>query len=348
VLKRNRSSKKTTVVGLELDPSHVAAAEVSVNGSITVTRGAVAPLRPGIIRDGEVADPQGLTEALKTLFAEHDLPRRVRLGVSNQRIVVRSLDLPPIDDPKALAATVRVEAPDHIPMPMDEAILDFQPLGRVVNPQGQERERVVVVAVRREMIDRVVGAAKDAGLHLEGIDLSAFAMVRAVGETGDDAVLYANIAGLTNVAVANGSGCLFTRASAGGLDAMVHTLSERGGLTTEHAREWLKHVGLARPVEEVEGDEAIVAATRAVLEEGVQQLADSVRNSLNFYRTQEASERVERGVVTGPVVEIPGFVEQLATELRLPLEHAAVEVADEQGSPALLTVAAGLAVEARP
>ena len=103
---------------------------------------------------------------------------------------------------------------------------------------------------------------------------------------------------------------------------MVHTLSERGGLTTEHAREWLKHVGVARPVEEVEGDEAIVAATRAVLEEGVHQLADSVRNSLNFYRTQEASERVERGVVTGPIVEIPGFVERLAAELRLPLEHA--------------------------
>jgi type IV pilus assembly protein PilM len=349
VLKRNRASKKkTTVVGLELDPSHVAAAEVSVNGSITVTRGAVAPLRPGIIRDGEVADPQGLTDALKALFAEHDLPRRVRLGVSNQRIVVRSLDLPPLEDPKALATAVKVEAPDHIPMPMDEAILDFQPLGTVVNPQGQERSRVVVVAVRREMIDRVVGAAKDAGLQIEGIDLSAFAMVRAVGETGDDAVLYANIAGLTNVAVANGSGCLFTRASAGGLDAMIHTLSERGGLTIEHSREWLKHVGLARPVDEVEGDEAIVTATRAVLEEGVQQLADSVRNSLNFYRTQEASERVERGVVTGPVVEIPGFVERLATELRLPLEHAAVEVAEEQGSPALLTVAAGLAVEARP
>jgi type IV pilus assembly protein PilM len=349
VLKRNRSSKKTTVVGLELDPSHVAAAEVSVNGSITVTRGAVAPLRPGVIRDGEVADPQALTEAIKTLFAEHDLPKRVRLGVSNQRIVVRALDLPPLDDPKQLAAAVRVEAPDHIPMPMDEAILDFQPLGKIVNGQQQERERVVVVAVRREMIDRVVGAARDAGLQLEGIDLSAFAMVRAIGQDEEDAVLYVNVAGLTNVAVANGSGCLFTRASAGGLDAMVATLAERGGLTTEHAREWLKHVGLAKELEEVEGDDAIVTTTRAVLEEGVHQLADSVRNSLNFYRTQESSERVERGVVTGPIIEIPGFVERLSAELRLPLEHAAVEVdGADQPSPALLTIAAGLAVEARP
>jgi type IV pilus assembly protein PilM len=348
VFKRNRSPKKTTVVGLELDPSHIAAAEVSVNGSITVTRGAVAPLRPGIVRDGEVADPQALTDALKALFAEHDLPRRVRLGISNQRIVVRALDLPPLDDPKALAAAVKVEAPDHIPMPMDEAILDFQPLGKVVNAQGQERSRVVVVAVRREMIERLIGAARQAGLQLAGIDLSAFAMVRAVGESEEDAVLYVNVAGLTNVAVANGSGCLFTRASSGGMDAMVHMLCERGGLTTEHAREWLKHVGLATAIEEVEGDEAIVQATRTVLEEGVSSLADSVRNTLNFYRTQESSERVDRGIVTGPVVEIPGFVEKLAHELRLPLQHAAVAVEDEQGSAAHLTVAAGLAVESRP
>jgi type IV pilus assembly protein PilM len=348
VFKKKRSSKNSTVVGLELDPSHVAAAEVTVNGSITVTRGAVAPLAPGVIRDGEVADAQALADTLKALFAEHDLPRRVRLGVSNQRIVVRALDLPPLDDPKELASAVRVEAPDHIPMPMDEAILDFQPLGKVVNSAGQERSRVVVVAVRREMIDRIVGAARQAGLQLEGIDLSAFAMVRAVGKTNDDAVLYVNVAGLINVAVANGSGCLFTRAAAGGLNAMVHTLCERGGLTTEHAREWLKHVGLARPVEEIEGDEAIIAATRQVLEEGAHELADTLRNSLNFYRTQESSERVERGVLTGPVVEIPGFVERLSTALRLPLEPAAVEVAEDLPSAALLTVAAGLAVEARP
>ena len=79
--------------------SHIAAAEVAVNGSITVKRGAVAELRPGILRDGEVTDAPALAEALKTFFAENDLPTRVRLGVANQRIVVRSIDLPPLGFP---------------------------------------------------------------------------------------------------------------------------------------------------------------------------------------------------------------------------------------------------------
>ena len=178
------------------------------------------------------------TEALKTFFAENDLPKNVRLGVANQRIVVRSLDLPPLEDPKQLDAAVRAEAPDHIPMPMDEAILDYVPLG-LVQTVGGPRMRVVIVAARRELIDRLVSAAKDAGLKVEGIDLAAFGMVRALASKEEEsgAVLYINVAGLTNVAVANHTGCLFTRAAAGGLSAIVATLAERRSLTLEHARD---------------------------------------------------------------------------------------------------------------
>ena len=129
-------------------------------------------------------------------------------------------------------------------------------------------------------------------------------------------MLYVSVGGLTNVAVANASGCLFTRAAAGGLDAMVHTLSERRGLTLEHARQWMTHVGLHAPLEDDRGRPRPDGRVRTVLEEGVHQLADTVRNSLNFYRMQESAEQVETGVLTGPAVAIPGFVEPLSEQLR--------------------------------
>jgi type IV pilus assembly protein PilM len=343
-----KKQRSATVVGLDLDPSHIAAAEVQVNGSVTVKKGAVVALRPGVLRDGEASDPAALAEALRELFEANDLPRRVRLGIANQRIVVRSLDLPVIEDPKGLAAAVQQEAPDHIPMPMDEAVVDFQSLGVVDTPAGP-RSRVVIVAVRREMIERLVSATREAGLELEGIDLAAFGMVRALAPAASEhAILYVNVAGLTNVAVANGSGCLFTRAAAGGLDAVVHNLSERRGLTQEHARQWMQHVGLLTPLEDVEGDEELIAATRAALEEGVHQLADTVRNSLNFYRMQDGAENVERALLTGPVLAIPGFADKLSEQLKLPVEPAFVVVdGDGEADPARLAVAAGLAVEDR-
>jgi type IV pilus assembly protein PilM len=345
VFKRKRASK-TYLVGLELDPGHLAAAEVTADGTLSLERGAVAHLRPGVLRDGDVTDAPALTEALRALFAEHELPKRVRLGIANQRIVVRSLDLAVTDDEKALFASARALAPDHIPMPIEEAVLDMQSLGPVNTPAGP-RIRVVVVAVRREMVERVAAAVQAAGLQLEGIDLSAIGMVRALGSAHDDAVLYVNVAGLTNVAVANTDGCLFTRAAAGGIEGIAQTLAERRGLTMEHARQWLTHVGLVTPVEAVDGDPDLVAATRAVLEEGVHQLADTVRNSLNFYRTQDNSQPVERGVLTGPAVTIPGFVEALGEQLRLPLETRVVEAAEALDA-GRLTVAAGLAVAERP
>jgi type IV pilus assembly protein PilM len=339
-----KRSSQTTTIGLELDPGHVAAAEVGVNGSITLKRGAVAHLRPGVLRDGEVVDAPELAQTIKGLFEEHDLPRNVRIGIAHQRIVVRTLDLPVFEDEKALAAAVKVEAPDHIPMPIGEAILDWRSLGTVQSSSGP-RTRVVVVAVRREMVDRLVGVAREAGLSVAGIDLSAFGMIRALGPAAGAARIYVNVAGLTNVAVANASGCLFTRAASGGLEEMAHLLSERRGLTMEHAHQWMRHVGLVTPLEELEGDPELVAAVRTALTEGVHQLADTVRNSLNFYQMQESAERVEDGVLTGPAVEIAGFAERLSEQLKLPLLPAVVKADGEQGSLGSLTVAAGLAVE---
>jgi type IV pilus assembly protein PilM len=150
-----------------------------------------------------------------------------------------------------------------------------------------------------------------------------------------------------NVAVANAGGCLFTRASAGGVEAIAIGLADRRGLTLEHARAWLTHVGLTAPLDGIDGDAEIVAAARAALEDGVRELADHIRTSLNFYRTQDASETVELGYVTGTAVSIPGFVERLGEALRLPLE-ARVIPGPEDVDAGRLTVAAGLAVAERP
>ncbi|CAA9463928.1 MAG: hypothetical protein AVDCRST_MAG38-490 [uncultured Solirubrobacteraceae bacterium] len=344
-----RHKGPVTVVGLDLDPSHIAAVELVPGAEMAIKRSALARLRPGVVRDGEVAEPEALSEALRELFDGHDLPKRVRIGVANQRIVVRTMDLEPLLDDKALTAAVHAHAADHIPMPMNEAVLDFQRLGIVDTTEGP-RTRVLIVAVRREVVERLAQTARAAGLEIEGIDLSALAMVRAVGRAGAGARLYLNVAGLTNVAVASEDNVLFARSAAGGLEALACTLAERRALTLEHAHQWMVHVGMTTPVELVEGDPDLVAATRDVLEEGVHQLADAIRGSVEYYRMQEDADSLEEGVLTGPATAIPGFVEALGQRLRLSLTSAVVEAPGEPapaGDLGRLAVAAGLAVETR-
>jgi len=152
---------------------------------------------------------------------------------------------------------------------------------------------------------------------------------------------------MINVAVAGETGCRFTRAAPGGLEEIAVTLAERRSLTLEHAHQWMRHVGLSTPLDEVEGDAELVADTRAALEEGVHHLADTVRNSLNFFRMQDPAETVDRGVVTGPAVGIGGFVQRLSEQLGLPLEPGLLPVADGLDGSGRLAVAAGLAVSHR-
>jgi type IV pilus assembly protein PilM len=348
-----KARKHRSVVGLDIDPGYLAAAEVVVNGRLAVQHAATAPLPPGVMRDGEVVDGEVLAEALKDFFGAHKLPKRVRIGVANQRIVVRTIDLPKIEDPKDLDAAVRFQAQEHIPMPLEQAVLDFQSQGFVTTDQG-ERTRIVLVAARRDMIERLLAAARAAGLRPEGIDLAAFAMVRSLGDTAPGgaevgSVLYINVGGLTNVAVADGGECRFTRVISGGLETMAGGLAERRGLTLEHSHQWLAHVGLQAPLDMVEGDDAIVADARAELADGVRRIADEVRNSIDYYRTQEMALGAERAVVTGAGVAIPGFPEQLSTDLGMPVEPRVVAEATPGAfgdvEPGRMTVAAGLAVE---
>lgn len=337
------------ITGLEIDPSAITAAAVGTDGRLSVTNAAYVPLEPGVIRDGEVQDVAALAAVLKTLFADHkDLDKRVRIGIANQRIVLRVIELPVIKDEKELAVAVRFQAQDQIPMPLDSAVLDFRVLDIIDTPEGP-RQRVAVVAARRDMIDRVLLAVREAGLKPEGIDLAAFGMVRALHHHARprETVVYLSVAGVTNLAVAQGTVCSFTRVIGGGLEGLAVELAERRALTLEHAAGWLTHVGLQEPVELLSGyaeDREIIEDARAILVDGVRRIGGEVRNSVDFHQGFGSEAAVQRCVLTGPVVAVPGFTATLAAELGIP-----VEAGELQTPPGLeggrLAVAAGLAIE---
>ena len=350
------AKRASTIVGLEIEPSAIHLASVTVNGHVVVKQAALAPLESGIVRDGEGHDVEALAEALRSIYRDNKgLEKKVRIGVANQKIVVRVIELPPIEDRKELEAAVRFQAQDQIPMPLDSAVLDFQPLD-IVETENGPRQRVLIVAARRDMIDRVMAACKAAGLKPEGIDLSAFAMIRALHRPdlvneAPEPVLYLSVGGLTNLAVAEGTTCLFTRVVGGGLEAIAVELAERKALTLEHARGWLRHVGLVTPLSEIESEDQdeIAEEARTVLLDGVRRIGGEVRNSLDFHHAQEGmSLRVQRAVLTGAAATVPGFDDALAAELGLPVEAGVVDGTPEGLDPHLLTIAAGLAVEEAP
>ena len=341
--KPSRSKSAAVVTGLHLEQSEAIAAVARLEGGVTVQRAAAADLPLGAVRDGEVLDSEALGNALKRLFAEHRLPRRVRVGIANQRTIMRTIDLPPLERDAEIEAAVRMHAPEHIAMPLEQAVMDYQVLGLVDTPEGP-RMRVVVVATDRESVDRLLDALRRAGLRPAGLDLSAFALIRALyqqpaADAPEHAVLYAHISGSTTFAIADGTNCRFTRVSAAGFDTFAARLAERAEIPMDDARHRLVVAGT-----EGLSDDAVA---RTVLEAGADQVSDDLRTSIEFFASQWGGS-VEEIVVTGTALAVPGFV--AAIEKRAGVPVRAGEVHGESAAlgglePWRVTLASGLAIE---
>ncbi|HEY2714883.1 MAG TPA: type IV pilus assembly protein PilM [Solirubrobacterales bacterium] len=354
-----KSSKDSRIVGLEIEAGSIGAAEVVANGSVHLEASGSVPLPAEAFRDGEIRDPASVAAALRSLFDEQRLSRRVRLGIANSRVVVRTIRMPAIDDPKELDAAVRFMAQEQIPMPLDQAVLDHRMVGGVPQTDGAPPQiDVMVIAARRDMVSAFLAPLREAGLEPVGVDLSAFAMIRAVadprtfdgateGERPTSAVLYCSVGDVTNLAVAKGRSCLFTRVSSTGMDDIASSLQGRTGLSPEHAAMWLSHVGLEQPVEAVAGDAGIVAETRQALERGASALVDEIRLSLDFYGAQETAMPVDRIVLCGPGSAIAGLPEQMEPTLEMPISSARPEALDglDALAAARLTLPLGLALD---
>jgi type IV pilus assembly protein PilM len=366
------------LVGLDIQPGFVAAVQARVNGSVVVERAASVPLAADTVRDGEVADQAALTDALRELFAGSGLNKRVRVGVANQRTVLRTLELPPVTDRKELAAAVGFQAQDQVPMPLSNAVLDFHALGVIDTPAGP-RQRVVLVAAQRDMIERLLAAVREAGLRPEGVDLSAFALIRSlyrppqIADTdanhAAERVLYLNVDGLTNLAIAEGQVCRFTRVVGAGIEGVAGEIAERRGIAIAEARELLAEVDLNAPAQpelaapmpegtardadasagpadavedlsrvEDEADEQPAQPApeagsdpdvRMVLERGIHDIAGEVRNSLDFHRSQDGGGEVTRIVLSGSALDLQGFADALQSQLRVDVQSQTVSVADQ-------------------
>jgi type IV pilus assembly protein PilM len=355
-----RRKKPSAVAGLDIGAGSVAATEVHVNGVAQVTGSAIGPLPPDVFHEGEVVAPAALADALKSLFSDHKLSKRVRLGIGNQQVVVRTIRLPAIEDPKEMEAAVRFQAQEQIPMPLDQAVLEHQVVGGVPAEEGAVPQvDVVVVAARREMIASFLEPVRRAGLEPVGIDLSAFAMIRALadvsgaaeqveaGERPQEATLYCNFGDVTNLAVARGRSCLFTRVSHVGLEATSARLAAARGLTPEHAFQWLAYVGLEQPVETIEGDPEIVAEARRALEEGLASLLDELRLSLDYYGTQESALPVRQIALSGAGSAIPGLAPQMEERLGMSIQilRPSALAGFDDSAAARLTLSYGLALE---
>ncbi|MFA5801003.1 MAG: type IV pilus assembly protein PilM [Thermoleophilia bacterium] len=261
---KNKKSKsggiggsKTSPVGLDLGRTSLSAVRLryQTGGSVLLSA-SLDNLPAGLIQEGEVKDVEGLAFALKEFWKTHKIKgRKVTIGLANQKVVVRTLEFPMLDE-KELRSAIEFQAQDYIPIPIEDAVFDFHILGNFTTEDGIQKQRVLVVAAQKVMVMDFINAVKKAKLIVDGVDLQAFSMLRSLSESsfleveGDrkEAVAIANIASdVTNIVVTTKGEPQFTRIVAFGGDNFTKSIQDFKGATFAEAEEMKALIGLAAP-----------------------------------------------------------------------------------------------------
>jgi type IV pilus assembly protein PilM len=306
------------IVGLKIGASQLSAACIEVNGSAKLVQVAREPIPRGIVLGGEVRDIVALANELKAFFKKHKLPKRaVRVGIANNRIGVRTIEVTGIEDPKQLANAVRFRAQEALPIPVDQAVLDFQVLSETVE-DGVAKKRVLLVVAYRELVDSFAIACKQAGLRLVGVDLEAFALLRALTPPlelpGERSALVAVAIGAerTTLAVSDGNTCEFTRVIEWGGTSLTVALARALDIEPEAAEILKTQLSLDgdtvpdgfTPEQAARAREALLAALQGFSRELV--------SSLQFYQSQPDSLGIREVVLAGGTSLLQGLAPALS------------------------------------
>ena len=307
-----------THIGLDIGTSAVRAVQVSMGrGGVTVDRLGQVLLPHGAVRDGEIVDSDAVTEALRLLWSKYGFKgRKVSLGVANQQVVVRQVDLPYLPE-EDLRASLPYQVADLIPIPIEQATLDCSILEHYENADGEPFSRVLVVAAQTDMVNGIIEAVRAAKLEPTLLDLEAFALLRAlkpqdvVGDrTGE--LLIGIGSSVTNIVVHEQGIPRFVRVLLMGGNPITEGIVASADVSYEEAEQVKAHTGLV--LDSNQND------TSRIIAERTGRLVDEIRGSLDYYTAQADSIPVQRVVVTGGGSLLSNLTDRLSEALRMPVD----------------------------
>src|SRR3954469_14705791 len=159
------------LIGLDVGTNAVTIAEVTPGTPPRLDMFAQVALPREAMREGEVNDEGAVSDASARLRTEVGLKKAsVRVGIASPRVIVRQVEMPVMsrDD---LASALRFQAPDLIPIPVDEAAMDFAILGTDTPEDGEPTMRVLLAAAQQTTVGRLVAAVEAGGLSVDAVDL---------------------------------------------------------------------------------------------------------------------------------------------------------------------------------
>ncbi len=217
-------NKKKHLVGLDIGTSLIKVAELKSSGKNPIlNKFGVAPIRSGLIEDGQIVEMDELAKAIKTLFKTHNIKsKNVAISTGGSSVVVKTISMPSAaaSSESSLLESIRFEAEQYIPYDIDDMNVDFQIIGD--NDGNPDQMNVLLVAVKKDIVSSYIELTDEAGLNAQVIDVDSFAFqnifeVASHGRNEEMAMLIDVGSHKTSLNIVKDNGSLMMRDSSSGV-----------------------------------------------------------------------------------------------------------------------------------
>ena len=266
-----------SMVGLDIGASSVKAVELTQQGRDTVVTGFG---RVEIPPD----DAGAKIQAIQDLLREGGFKsKRVVTGVSGKSVIIRYLNMVKMSDDELRNAIV-FEAEKYIPFPAAECVMDCQRL-EVPGETDSNNMPVLLVAVRRTLVEDHLSLLQAAGVTPEIVDVDAFALgnahalCAAAAEAAGRTEAFVDLGAATaNINIVRGSTSLFTREVGIGGQDFTDAITKRLAIDYDQAESLKRDPG--------DGEEVIREASFPIIDD----LGSEIQLSFDYFENHYEKE----------------------------------------------------------
>ncbi len=314
------------------------------DGNWSLARYGFAPVDIKIASSDAPADQQKLGEIIMTVVGQSGIKaRNVVVGIPSDKMFATVIDLPDMPA-NELAATVKYQAEQYIPMSLDEAKIDWAVLGKSVN-DATKRE-VLLASVANSFSESRLDLIEGLGFNTVAIEPDSIALTRALLPGGlQDARIIVEIGDFnTDIVVAYDDAPRLIRSLPTGMQSLVKTVSQNLNIQSAQASQFILKFGLQPDKLEGQVFRALQAA--------VDQFSGEIDKSLKFFQTRYPSVKVGGMICSNYGATIPALSDYLSKQAGIPVtlgnpwQRVRVSSSDQttlQPMSAQLAVAVGLA-----
>ncbi len=243
----------------------------------------------------------------------------VNYSLRGEAVFSRFVRLPRLDSTK-VRQIVEFEARQNVPFPLEEVYWDYQ----LVSRSESSEVEVVLVAIKRDLLDELNEAVEDTGMTTEIVDIAPMALLNAFrfnyGDISDCSLLVDIGARTTNLVFIQ-PGLVFSRSVRTGGNNVTSAVAKEFNEPFQAAEERKRRDGFVNLGGAYEDpDDPEVASLSKVIRNSMTKLHAEISRSIGFYRAQQKGDRPSRIYLAGAGSSLPYMSEFFAEKFQVPVE----------------------------